>query len=71
MDEQLSLADVWVQRMGRRQLLTVSTFGAISSLALVGLGLDTGIVTLSSIAILTFVTCASPSGLFKSGPNEP
>ncbi|KAJ6618290.1 general substrate transporter [Mycena sp. CBHHK59/15] len=45
-----------IERMGRRQLLTISTLGAIASLALVGIGLNTGIVTLSSIAILTFVT---------------
>ncbi|KAJ7929300.1 general substrate transporter [Mycena leptocephala] len=45
-----------IERMGRKQLLTISTFGAISSLVLVGLGLNTGVVTLSSIAILTFVT---------------
>ncbi|KAJ7632244.1 general substrate transporter [Roridomyces roridus] len=45
-----------IERMGRKQLLTISTFGAISSLTLVGLGLNTGFVTLSSIAILTFVT---------------
>ncbi|KAJ7756825.1 general substrate transporter [Mycena maculata] len=45
-----------IERMGRKQLLTISTVGAIASLTLVGLGLNTGIVTLSSIAILTFVT---------------
>jgi hypothetical protein len=45
-----------IERMGRRQLLTLSTLGAISSLVLVGLGLNTSIVTLSSVAILTFVT---------------
>ncbi|KAF7338630.1 25S rRNA adenine-N(1) methyltransferase [Mycena venus] len=45
-----------IERMGRRQLLTLSTLGAISSLILVGLGLNTSIVTLSSVAILTFVT---------------
>ncbi|KAJ6606572.1 general substrate transporter [Mycena vulgaris] len=45
-----------IERMGRRQLLTISTLGAISSLTLVGIGLNTGTVTLSSIAILTFVT---------------
>ncbi|KAJ6547138.1 general substrate transporter [Mycena capillaripes] len=45
-----------IERMGRRQLLTISTLGAISSLVLVGLGLNTAVVTLSSVAILTFVT---------------
>jgi len=45
-----------IERMGRRQLLTISTLGAITSLSLVGIGLNTGVVTLSSIAILTFVT---------------
>ncbi|KAJ7286004.1 general substrate transporter [Mycena rebaudengoi] len=45
-----------IERMGRRQLLTISTFGALASLTLVGIGLNTGMVTLSSIAILTFVT---------------
>lgn len=41
--------------MGRRQLLTISTIGALVSLTAVGLGLNTGLVTLSSVAILTFV----------------
>ncbi|KAF8184964.1 general substrate transporter [Mycena galopus ATCC 62051] len=45
-----------IERLGRRQLLTLSGLGAISSLILVGLGLNTGTVTLSSVAILTFVT---------------
>ncbi|KAJ7236728.1 general substrate transporter [Mycena haematopus] len=45
-----------IERLGRRQLLTLSALGAISSLVAVGLGLNTGIVTLSSVAILTFVT---------------
>ncbi|KAJ7771781.1 general substrate transporter [Mycena metata] len=44
-----------IERMGRRQLLTLSTLGALISLILVGLGLNNGFVTLSSIAILTFV----------------
>ncbi|KAK7023886.1 25S rRNA adenine-N(1) methyltransferase [Favolaschia claudopus] len=47
---------ILIERMGRRQLLTLSTLGGISSLILVGLGLNTNIVTLSSVAILTFVT---------------
>ncbi|KAJ7470350.1 general substrate transporter [Mycena latifolia] len=45
-----------IERMGRRQLLTISTLGAITSLTLVGIGLNTGLVTLTSLAILTFVT---------------
>ncbi|KAJ6500428.1 general substrate transporter [Mycena sanguinolenta] len=45
-----------IQRLGRRQLLTLSGLGAIFSLIIVGFGLNTSIVTLSSIAILTFVT---------------
>ncbi|KAJ7684726.1 general substrate transporter [Mycena polygramma] len=45
-----------IERMGRRQLLTISTLGAMSSLVLVGLGLNIGAVTLASVAILTFVT---------------
>ncbi|KAF8200019.1 hypothetical protein K438DRAFT_2015984 [Mycena galopus ATCC 62051] len=45
-----------IKRLGGRQLLTLSGLGAISSLILVGLGLNTGTVTLSSVAILTFVT---------------
>ncbi|KAG6874320.1 hypothetical protein C0995_001545 [Termitomyces sp. Mi166 len=42
-------------RVGRRRLLAISTIGALISLFAVGFGLDTGRVTLSSIAILTFV----------------
>ncbi|KAJ7184195.1 hypothetical protein C8R46DRAFT_1158597 [Mycena filopes] len=44
-----------IERMGRRQLLTLSTLGALVSLVFVGFGLNNGFITLSSIAILTFV----------------
>ncbi|TFK25059.1 CCR4-Not complex component [Coprinopsis marcescibilis] len=46
---------ILIERMGRKQLLTVSILGAISSLFLLGLGLNIGSVTLSSITIVTFV----------------
>lgn len=45
--------------MGRRQLLTMSVMGALVSLFAVGYGLNAGFVTLSSIAILAFVTYVS------------
>ncbi|KAF5387155.1 hypothetical protein D9615_001699 [Tricholomella constricta] len=47
---------ILIERMGRRQLLAISTIGALISLFTVGFGLNTGRVTLTSIAILTFVT---------------
>ncbi|KAF8226251.1 general substrate transporter [Tricholoma matsutake] len=46
---------ILIERMGRRQLLVISTIGAVLSLWGVGYGLNHGLVTLSSIAILTFV----------------
>jgi len=46
---------ILIERMGRTKLLTISALGALVSLFAVGFGLDTGFVTLSSIAILTFV----------------
>ncbi|KAF8636504.1 hypothetical protein AX17_003318 [Amanita inopinata Kibby_2008] len=46
---------ILVERMGRRPLLTLSTLGALASLSVVGFGLNNGSVTLSSIAIITFV----------------
>ncbi|KAF4578645.1 hypothetical protein EYR36_000452 [Pleurotus pulmonarius] len=46
---------ILIEKMGRRPLLTVSTVGAIISLLAVGYGLDSNYVTLSSIAIITFV----------------
>ncbi|TFK42786.1 general substrate transporter [Crucibulum laeve] len=45
-----------IERMGRRSLLTLSTFGSLFSLFAIGIGLDSGLVLLSSIATLTFVT---------------
>ncbi|KII88903.1 hypothetical protein PLICRDRAFT_40541 [Plicaturopsis crispa FD-325 SS-3] len=44
-----------IERMGRKQLLQISVGGALLSLVGIGLGLNTGIVTLSSIAIMTFI----------------
>jgi len=44
-----------IERMGRRQLLTISAVGALFSLSAVGFGLNTGLTILSSISILTFV----------------
>ncbi|KAF9001960.1 general substrate transporter [Cyathus striatus] len=45
-----------IERMGRRTLLSISTFGALGSLLAVGFGLNSGFAVLSSIATLTFVT---------------
>ncbi|KAM6500706.1 General substrate transporter [Amanita muscaria] len=44
-----------IERMGRKALLSVSLFGAILSLVLVGFGLNNSLVTVSSMAIITFV----------------
>lgn len=44
-----------IDRLGRKQLLSMSAGGALLSLLGVGLGLDSGMVTLASITILTFV----------------
>ena len=41
--------------MGRKKLLSLSATGAISSLLAVGFGLDSGAVTLASIAVMTFI----------------
>jgi len=41
--------------MGRRALLAVSIFGALVSLAMAGFGLNHGLATLTSVAIITFV----------------
>ena len=43
------------QRLGRRQLLTLSGAGAILSLVGVGFGLDSGLVTLASVAVMAFI----------------
>ena len=43
------------QRMGRKQLLSISIAGILVSLCLVGTGLNTSTVALSSVAIMTFI----------------
>ncbi|RPD65842.1 general substrate transporter [Lentinus tigrinus ALCF2SS1-7] len=44
-----------IDRMGRKKLLSLSATGAILSLLAVGFGLDSGAVTLASIAVMTFI----------------
>ncbi|KAI0273858.1 general substrate transporter [Gloeopeniophorella convolvens] len=44
-----------IERVGRRVLLLISIGGALLSLVIVGHGLDSGMMTTSSISILTFV----------------
>ncbi|KAH8102879.1 general substrate transporter [Cristinia sonorae] len=44
-----------IERMGRKSLLTISIIGATVSLLSVGFGLDSGLVGLSSIAIIAFI----------------
>ncbi|KAG6833484.1 hypothetical protein H0H87_006056 [Tephrocybe sp. NHM501043] len=51
----LDSTEIFLKRVGRRRLLAISTIGALVSLLTVGFGLNTSRVTLSSIAILTFV----------------
>lgn len=46
---------VLIDRIGRKQLLSLSACGALLSLLGVGFGLDVGAVTLASITILTFI----------------
>ncbi|KAG2020515.1 sugar transporter, variant 3 [Coprinopsis cinerea AmutBmut pab1-1] len=46
---------ILIERMGRRQLLTVSILGAIFSLLSLGFGLNGGSLTVSSVTILTFI----------------
>ena len=41
--------------MGRKQLLSISIAGILISLCLVGIGLNTSTVALSSVAIMTFI----------------
>lgn len=45
-----------IERMGRKSLFNISSVGAATTLVLVGYGLNSGMVTLSSIAILLFIT---------------
>jgi len=44
-----------IEHLGRRRLLILSTTGALFSLIAVGFGLDSGLLTLSSITIVTFI----------------
>lgn len=43
------------QRMGRKQLLTISSLGALGSLVCVGFGLNSGFTGLASVAVLAFI----------------
>ncbi|KAI0075467.1 general substrate transporter [Panus rudis PR-1116 ss-1] len=44
-----------IERVGRKQLLSLSATGALISLLAVGYGLDSGLVTLASVTIITFI----------------
>ncbi|KAI0721492.1 general substrate transporter [Cerioporus squamosus] len=44
-----------IDRMGRKKLLSLSATGAIFSLLAVGFGLDSGAITLASVAVMTFI----------------
>ncbi|KAJ7582501.1 general substrate transporter [Mycena floridula] len=46
---------VLVERLGRKQLLTISTICAIASLMTVGIALDSNWTVVASVAIITFV----------------
>lgn len=54
-----------IERLGRRTLMYGSALGAVLSLLAVGYGLDRNLVTLASLAILTFVTCVDSHLLTK------
>lgn len=45
----------FAQRLGRKTLLSASATGAFLSLVGVGYGLDSGVVAVASVTILTFV----------------
>ncbi|KAI0747840.1 general substrate transporter [Daedaleopsis nitida] len=47
---------ILIDRMGRKKLLSLSATGAILSLLGVGVGLDSGAVTLASLAVMTFIS---------------
>lgn len=46
---------VLVERLGRRQLLTISTLGALLSLLTVGIAMDSDLGAIASVGIVTFV----------------
>lgn len=46
---------ILIDRLGRKKLLSLSATGAILSLVGVGVGLDSGAVTLASIAVMAFI----------------
>lgn len=55
-----------LQRFGRKSLLGVSAGGALLSLLGVGYGLNSGMITLASVAILTFVAYVLHHYVFAS-----
>ncbi|KAM5531819.1 hypothetical protein V8D89_014518 [Ganoderma adspersum] len=46
---------ILIDRLGRKKLLSLSATGAILSLVGVGVGLDSGAVTLASVAVMAFI----------------
>lgn len=46
-----------MQRLGRKQLLTISTVGALASLTVVGIAMDSNWIAVASAGIVTFVMC--------------
>ncbi|PIL23734.1 MFS general substrate transporter [Ganoderma sinense ZZ0214-1] len=46
---------ILIDRLGRKKLLSLSATGAVLSLVGVGIGLDSGAVTLASIAVMAFI----------------